>query len=244
MDCVSLSVVIPAHNESAVLRDTLRTVLAQAPDEVIVVCDSCTDDTAAIARGAGVTVAEVATRNVAANRNLGARLSHGEMLLMLDADTVVGSGALAAIRAAGAAGADWGGLTLRPDLPHPLAGPRLAAMNQISRRWGWYYGNIYVRRDVLLAAGGYDESHGWGEDVAVCLRLARVARHTWLPEGYLVYSDRRFRENGYLRENATRLRRSLGAIWRHRHEGLRALAPLRAAQLAPASPAPRSPQQT
>lgn len=53
-------VVIPAHNESAVLAQTLAAALRVLPGEVgvLVVADNCTDDTADIARRAGVQVLE------------------------------------------------------------------------------------------------------------------------------------------------------------------------------------------
>ena len=58
------SVVIPAHNEEAVLARCLRVLLAgSAPGEldVVVVANACTDRTADIAREAGVRVVETST---------------------------------------------------------------------------------------------------------------------------------------------------------------------------------------
>src|SRR5438477_1526100 len=51
-------VVIPAHNEAASIRATLLSLRQQTrpPDEVLVVCDNCTDDTAAIAAACGARV--------------------------------------------------------------------------------------------------------------------------------------------------------------------------------------------
>jgi glycosyltransferase involved in cell wall biosynthesis len=46
-----ISVLIPAHNEAGVLRECLDAILAQTlpVDEIVVVADSCTDETAAVA---------------------------------------------------------------------------------------------------------------------------------------------------------------------------------------------------
>ena len=55
------SVVIPAHNEEAVLGRCLSTLLADADEDefdVVVVPNACTDNTAAVARQYGVRVIE------------------------------------------------------------------------------------------------------------------------------------------------------------------------------------------
>ena len=55
-----ISVLIPAHNEAASIRDTLRSVAGQTqpPDQVFVIADNCTDDTVVLAREAGAEVIE------------------------------------------------------------------------------------------------------------------------------------------------------------------------------------------
>ena len=57
-----VAVVIPAHNESVVIEDTLAAVMALVPHgNVHVVSDASTDDTVAIARRAGAKVIETAS---------------------------------------------------------------------------------------------------------------------------------------------------------------------------------------
>lgn len=53
-------ILIPAHNEEAIIADTLRELQARIPDQVsiLVVADNCTDKTADLARGGGATVLE------------------------------------------------------------------------------------------------------------------------------------------------------------------------------------------
>jgi glycosyltransferase involved in cell wall biosynthesis len=68
------SVVIPAHNEEAVLGRCIRVLLAgSTPDEldVVVVANACTDRTAEIAREAGVRVLETSTPGKANALRLG-----------------------------------------------------------------------------------------------------------------------------------------------------------------------------
>ena len=53
---VTVTVLIPAHNEEAILPSTLPALLSQSrrPDRVIVVADNCTDGTVAVAEANGV----------------------------------------------------------------------------------------------------------------------------------------------------------------------------------------------
>src|SRR5262245_26602086 len=59
-DHAQLAILIPAHNEQAVIAATLRTLMPTVPvgSRVVVVADNCTDSTAAIARECGAEVIE------------------------------------------------------------------------------------------------------------------------------------------------------------------------------------------
>ena len=89
-----ISIVIPARNESSVIGRTLRAMTTGAlPDEldVIVVCNGCTDDTAAIARGFGapVRVIETAVGSKTHALNLGDHAARAFPRIYVDADVVV-----------------------------------------------------------------------------------------------------------------------------------------------------------
>jgi hypothetical protein len=84
-----ISVVVPAHNESAVLGRLLSGLLRDArPDEfdVIVVANGCADDTADVARGYGVTVLESPVPSKFAALRLGDEHAKGFPRLYVDAD--------------------------------------------------------------------------------------------------------------------------------------------------------------
>lgn len=88
MTTKSVSVIIPAYNESEGISECLETLKQQTllPTEVIVVDDGSTDDTARIAKESGATVIIGQHKGPGVARNLGAETSTGEILVFLDAD--------------------------------------------------------------------------------------------------------------------------------------------------------------
>jgi cellulose synthase/poly-beta-1,6-N-acetylglucosamine synthase-like glycosyltransferase len=97
-----LAVLMPAHNESLIIGETLSFVIPQLGrlDRLIVVADNCTDDTAQIARAAG---AEVVTRTDIGRRGKGYALDFGvrhlerdppELVIVVDADCRLASGCI------------------------------------------------------------------------------------------------------------------------------------------------------
>lgn len=110
------TVVVPAHNESVGIAQTVKSLLALDYPEtlrrVLVVADNCTDDTADQARAAG---AEVLVRTNAERRGKGYALelafekvleaANADAVVVVDADTVVSPNLLSAFSARLAAGA-------------------------------------------------------------------------------------------------------------------------------------------
>jgi glycosyltransferase involved in cell wall biosynthesis len=86
----SISVIIPVYNAAPYLAEALRSVLAQtrSANEIIVVDDGSTDDSAAVAQGfvPQVKLIQQANLGAAAARNSGVRLAQGDLLAFLDAD--------------------------------------------------------------------------------------------------------------------------------------------------------------
>ena len=97
-----VAVLVPAHDEAAIIRATLASVTPQLlpGDRLLVVADNCTDDTARLAREAG---AEVVERFDTVLRGKGYALDFGvrhlalqppEVVIVVDADCQVAEGAI------------------------------------------------------------------------------------------------------------------------------------------------------
>ena len=167
-------VVVPAHDEEELLPACLMALRYAAaaisiPVHVIVVADTCTDQTAATARACGAAVISIGARNVGAARAAGMtgllRLTAGRdpaatWLATTDADTVVPSGWLR--RQLEYADAGWdvvlGTVTVSNWDGHPPHVP-----DAFERRYAFGAGphphvhgaNLGIRASAYLAAGGF-----------------------------------------------------------------------------------------
>lgn len=101
---VTVTVLIPAHNEEKILPTTLPALLAQSrrPERVVVVADNCTDGTVAVARANGVEWFETQdnTEKKAGALNqmlheLLPTLGNNDVVMVMDADTTLDQGFIA-----------------------------------------------------------------------------------------------------------------------------------------------------
>lgn len=187
-----LSIIVPAHNEEALLAATLDAIYAAAqaagrPYEVIVVDDGSTDRTAEIARSRGARVLSVKLHQIAAARNAGARAAQGELFLFVDADTIVSPrilrGALDALEhgaVGGGAGAEF-----EPSAPR-WARRAIALAAWIMRTANWAPGCFFfARRDAFERVGGFDERYFASEEIHLSRAMKRVGRFVLLRDKVL-----------------------------------------------------------
>jgi GT2 family glycosyltransferase len=197
-----LSFIVPAYNEEHELPRAVASIRAAAEAsgqafEIIVVDDASTDATAEIGRAAGAIVVPVKYRHIAAVRNAGARVSRGDVLFFVDADTCITPGHVTGALATLAAGYAGGGARVVPEEPIPWWG-RLFV--QIFSAFYFTLSNLgagaflFTTRENFQAVGGFDEQFFAGEEVYFTLALKKLGRFKLLPEP-IVTSGRKLRMN-------------------------------------------------
>ncbi|MFP6582216.1 MAG: glycosyltransferase family A protein, partial [Candidatus Hydrogenedentota bacterium] len=89
-ELVTVSIIIPAYNAEATLAECLEACLAQtySVEEVIVIDDGSTDNTATIAREYDVTYVPQDNAGPAVARNHGARVASGDVIALTDSDCI------------------------------------------------------------------------------------------------------------------------------------------------------------
>ncbi len=197
------SVIVPAHNEARYLPACLVALRQAAEDhcasvETIVVLNRCTDATERIALEAGSKIVREDRRCLAAIRNAGARAATGEVIVTVDADSVVSRNLFAEIERQLAAGRYvGGGITLR--LERYSLGIRVTALffNLAMLCTGLSGGVYWCRIEDFRAVGGFDERLPFGEDMDFAKRLRAHGRRTGrrfttLRRAWIVTSCRKF----------------------------------------------------
>lgn len=199
MSGTAVSVVVPALDEERAIGATLARLREPGVFEVIVADGGSRDRTREIAAPLADRVL-VAPPGRAVQMNAGARVSRGDVLFFLHADTLVPCGFAAAIARALEDPQVLGGrFDLELDVPG-LAFAVIAAMvNLRSRASGLFTGDqgIFVRRDVFERIGGFPEEPLM-EDLALAIALRREGKTAALRER-VVTSARRWSKDGVAR---------------------------------------------
>ena len=191
-----ISVIVPAYNEADYIDTTLSSLKSnRIPFELIVVCDSCTDNTKEIALRYTEFVYEVDFKNISKVRNFGAKKSSGNILIFLDADTVVSENYLDEI------------IKSLEVYDYGCAKTISEHNGLFSRYIAWgnnnYYkknlgGNFFIKKDIFNKVGGFNENMKRGEDTDLGERLKAIGvKHVFLDSCHIVPSERRYKKNGY-----------------------------------------------
>jgi glycosyltransferase involved in cell wall biosynthesis len=198
------TVIIPARNEERYLGRTLESVknnVIRGIVEIIVVCDSCNDKTADVAkRFSGVKIYSVRARKPSVARNEGAKHATSDNYIFLDADTTISRRALVDIldelrrnRV--------GTLKVKP-YPAKCFAKVLMFFKNLGFAMHLYPGSnglIFCTKKVFNEAGGFDESLSRYEDGVFMHSALKYARYSFIRSSFAETSIRRFEVKGYFR---------------------------------------------
>src|SRR5436190_4067901 len=196
-----ISVIIPAHNEEAYLGHTLEALRCQSHPayEIIVVTNGCTDRTAEIASGRCDQLITLSQRGLGAARNRGARRARGELLVFLDADTLLEPDALEIIARTFNHGAAAGTLKGRPDsdrLPYRL----IYFLKNFIHGALLHHGSsgvILCWKKQFARLGGFDERLEVRENSDLINRLERFGAYQYIGGTAATTSMRRYERRGW-----------------------------------------------
>ena len=198
-----VSFIIPAHNEECLIARTIDALHTAAGAvggsyEIIVADDGSTDGTGLVAADHGARVVRIERRQIAAARNAGARATvcstGGDVLIFVDADTIVPQAALQAALNELAVGTVAGGASVRFDGPVPFWAEVMLRMFLVAFRVLRLAGGcfLFCTRNAFEAAGGWDESVFASEEVLMSQALKRHGRFVVLRES-VITSGRKLR---------------------------------------------------
>jgi rSAM/selenodomain-associated transferase 2 len=225
----NLSIIIPTLNEAACLETTLRCLqlLKPPPREIIVVDGGSIDETVKIAKSYGITTITASLAGRAIQMNEGAKISTGEFLCFLHADTLVPADLVAIIEN-----------TFRK--PHIVCGGFISLMvGEKKTRWGTslhnylktYYAPLifyphlfffkglrllfgdqvmFCRRKDFWNCGGFNSTLPIMEDADLCLKLTKKGKISFVHR-IVRSSDRRVAKLGVIKANWIYL--WIGILW-------------------------------
>ncbi|MDP3645585.1 MAG: glycosyltransferase [bacterium] len=229
MSRLSISLVIPAHNEEGYIGACLDFVFEYAHgkfDEIIVVDNASTDRTAEIARGKGARVVFEGRKGLTRARQKGLESVSSEYVAYIDADCRLTP--------------EWFSTVEYHLAKHPntvsLTGPVWYFDGPYTVRWaiwvlewitiplacwiagyGVVGGNFVARRDTLIAVGGFSPDIAfYGEDTDIARRLAKHGYVLLRMNLVVATSMRRFLHDGFVRTCANYTVNALSSAFFHR----------------------------
>lgn len=194
-----ISVIIPAFNRGHLIADTLRSILEQTlpAQEIIVVDDGSTDDTAAVAASFGPLVKVIRRENggPAAARNTGFRVATGEFIHFFDSDDLAAANKQEVqVKVLEQQGGD---VAIGPWIMGRFSGKQFLAsglayqqpglprerdlVKALLTYWTVLPHTLLFRREIVERVGGFDESLFGPEDqqmVLACLLAGAKMVHS------------------------------------------------------------------
>ena len=197
---LTISIVIPAHNEEDYLGRTLDALnrLEYPQFEIVVVANGCTDRTADVAQGKCHRLVTLSQKNLGVARNLGARMATGQLLVFLDADTVLEPDALRVIAEEFSERDAGGTLRGKPDSGR-LAYRLIYWLKNFIHRFVSHNGSsgvIICWKKHFTRVGGFDERLELRENSELIRRLKQFGGYKFINTSTATTSMRRYERRG------------------------------------------------
>ncbi len=193
-----ISIIIPAHNEEQYIEKTIKNIQAnKMPMEIIVVCDNCNDKTFSISKKYTKKVFNVNYTNIAKTKNFGTKKAIGDILVFIDADTLISQNYLEEISKA-LTKYDYGvGKWISES--KTIIGKYIAwTNNRYHKLYSSINGNSFIRSKVFHEVNGFNESILRGEDSNLGERLKKN-KFSFIHLGNIMQipSERKYKQEGY-----------------------------------------------
>ncbi|HJN71867.1 MAG: glycosyltransferase [Phycisphaerae bacterium] len=199
---MKLSFVIPAWNEEELLGATIKSIQQSAKEfeyEIIVADDASDDRTAEIAAELGSIVVRCDNRQIGLTRNDGAAVATGDLLIFVDADTIVSEvvvqETLKAIKEGAVAGGSFP--TFEGNIPifAKVMTPILRIMFRLLRVAAGAY--MFCTPDSFEKAGRFDSKFFAAEEVHLSNKLHKFGKYKTI-NSRVITSSRKFRTHSSL----------------------------------------------
>jgi len=194
---MKLSFVIPAWNEEVLIAATIQSIQEssqQYEHEIIVADDASDDRTPEIAKELGVQVVSCNNRQIGPTRNDGAAVATGEILIFVDADTIVSEAVVRetveAIKSGAVAGGSFPTFEGHMPILAKVLTPMLRMMFRILRVAAGAY--MFCTADSFKKAGGFDQKFFAAEEVHLSNKLHKFGEYKTI-KSRVVTSGRKFR---------------------------------------------------
>jgi glycosyltransferase involved in cell wall biosynthesis len=216
-----VSVIVPTYCEEENIERCLKSIRAQKPGietEVIVVDSNSPDNTRTIARYYADIVLNLRERGVSKARNAGARKAKGELLLFLDADTILDDCFLAQIQECFrdqkivCISGFVEGLERLGIIDNLFKLFHYSLLNKISAftaKIGFpFFPTVCCacRKSAFNKIGGFDENLAIAEDIAFSLKMGKIGRCSVIKTAKAYTSLRRVEKNGRMKNYLTYFR--------------------------------------
>tara|TARA_Y100000031_G_C8169959_1_gene361288 strand:- start:281 stop:961 length:681 start_codon:yes stop_codon:yes gene_type:complete len=197
-----ISIIIPAYNEEKYIKKTIDSIIKSdfKDYEIIIVLDSCTDNTSEVIKQyKDLKFITVNARKASVARNAGVKLAKSNILIFLDADTLIPKHLLSVIASEFEPYA-IGTVKAEPDIKRLgekiiVYGKDILIGAHIIKTSN---GIIITNKSTFDLVGGFDNTKAYHEDGIFVRQASKLGKFLYINNQVVTNSMRRYEILGYL----------------------------------------------